>query len=126
MGTMEGSCRSKGAKISTKLRVYNVIVKPTPLYGRETWTLQNRHTKKLQVTEMRYLRRVEGVKRLNRMRSDDLRERLRQEDVLDSVLRKKKISKDSVQVDAWKETLTFLFSVHILATSCIGEELLYD
>lgn len=126
MGTMEGSCRSKGAKKSTKLRVYNVIVKPTPLYGRETWTLQNRHTKKLQVTEIRYLRRVEGVKRLNRMRSDDLRERLRQEDVLDSVLRKKKISKDSVQVDAWKETLTFLFSVHILATSCIGEELLYD
>ena len=123
---MEGGCRSKGAKKSTKLRVYNVIVKPTPLYGREMWTLQNRHTKKLQVTEMTYLRRVEGVKRLNRMRSDDLRERLRQEDILDSVLRKKKISKDSIQVDAWKETLTFLFSVHILATSCIGEELLYD
>ena len=116
----------KGAKKLTKLRVYNVIVKPTPLYGRETWTLQNRHMKKLQVTEMRYLRRVEGVKRLNRMRSDDLRERLRQEDVLDSVLRKKKISKDSVQVDARKETLTFLFSVRILATSCIGEELMHD
>ena len=46
---------------STKLRVYNVIVKPTPLCGRETWTLQNRHMKKLQATEMRYRRRVEGV-----------------------------------------------------------------
>ena len=46
--------------------------------------------KKLQATEMRYLRRVEGVTRLDRMRSDDIRERLRQEGVLDSTLRKKK------------------------------------
>ena len=46
--------------------------------------------KKLQATEMRYLRKVEGVTRMDRMRSDDIRERLRQEDVLDTVLRKKK------------------------------------
>ena len=32
---------------TTKLRVYNTIVKPTLLYGSETWTLQNRHMKKL-------------------------------------------------------------------------------
>ena len=75
---------------TTKLRVYNAIVKPTLLYGSETWTLQNRHMKKLQATEMRYLRKVEGVTRMDRMRSDDIRERLRQEDVLDTVLRKKK------------------------------------
>ena len=49
--------------------------------------------KKLQVTEMRYLRKVKSVTRMDRMRSDDIRsrERLRpQEDVLDTVLRKKK------------------------------------
>ena len=74
----------------TKLRVYNAIVKPTVLYGSETWTLQNRHMKKLQATEMRCLRKVEGVTRMDRMRSDEIRERLRQEDVLDTVLRKKK------------------------------------
>ena len=75
---------------ATKLRVYNAVVKPTLLYGSETWTLQNRHKKKLQATEMRYLRKVEGVTRLDRMRSDDIRERLRQEDVIDTVIRKKK------------------------------------
>ena len=42
--------------------------------------------KKLQATEMRYLRKVEGVTRMDRMRSDDIRERLRQKDVLDTVL----------------------------------------
>ena len=46
------------------------------------------HCKK--ATEMRYLRRVEGVTRLDRKRSNDIRERLRHKDVLESVLRKKK------------------------------------
>ena len=74
---------------TTKLRVYNTIVKPTLLCGSEMWTLQNRHMKKLQATEMRYLRKVEGVTRMDWMRSDDIRGRLRQKDVLDTVLRKK-------------------------------------
>ena len=75
---------------TTKLRVYNAIVKPTLLNGSEAWTLQYRHMKKLQATEMRYLKKVEGVTRMDRMSSDDIGERLMQEDVLDTVLRKKK------------------------------------
>ena len=75
---------------TTKVRVYNTIVKPTLLYGSETWTLQKRHMKKLQAVEMRYLRKVEGVTRMDRVRSDDIRMRLRQEDVVDTVQRKKK------------------------------------
>ena len=75
---------------TTKLSVYNAIVKPSLLYGSETWTLQNRHMKKLQATEMRYLRNVEGVTRMDRMRSDDIRERLKQKDVLKTNLRMKR------------------------------------
>ena len=75
---------------TTKLRVYNAIVKPTLLYGSETWTLQKRHMKKLQAVEMRYLRKVEGVTRMDKVRSDDIRMRLRQEDVAATVHRKKK------------------------------------
>ena len=55
---------------TTKLRVYNAIVKPTQLYGCETlWTLLNRHMKKLQAREMRYVRKVEGVTRMDKMTS---------------------------------------------------------
>ena len=75
---------------TTKLRVYNAIVMPTLLYGSETWTLQKRHMKKLQAVEMRYLRKVEGVTRMDKVRSDDIRMRLRQEDVVATVHRKKK------------------------------------
>ena len=49
---------------ATKLRVINALVVPTLLYGTETWTLQKRHKSKIQATEMRYLRKVEGVTRL--------------------------------------------------------------
>ena len=81
---------SKELSKTTKLRAYNAIVKPSLLYGSEIWTLQNRHVKKLQATEMRYLRNVEGVTRMDRMRSDDVRERLKQKDVLKTVLRRKR------------------------------------
>ena len=46
--------------------------------------------KKLQATKMRYLRKVEGVTRMDRLRSGDIRERLRHGDVLETVLRKKR------------------------------------
>ena len=46
----------------------------------KTWTLQERHKKKLCATEMRYLRKVEGVSRMERIRNDNIRGRLRQED----------------------------------------------
>ena len=74
--------------------MYNTKVKPTLLYGSETWTLQNRHMKKLQATEMRCLRKVEGVTRMDRMRSDDIRQSLRQEDVLDTVLKKEAMAEE--------------------------------
>ena len=46
--------------------------------------------KKLQAEEMRYLRKVEGVTRMDKVKSDDIRMRLRQEDVVATVHRKKK------------------------------------
>ena len=69
-GTEEGGCRLQGVQ-TTKLRVYNAIVKPTQLYGCETlWTLLNRHMKKLQAREMRYVRKVKGVTRMDKMTSE--------------------------------------------------------
>ena len=49
------------------------MVVPTLLYGRETWTLQKRHRSKTQAMEMRYLRKIEGVTRLDRVSNEDIR-----------------------------------------------------
>ena len=74
---------------ATKLRVNNAMVVPTLLYGSETWTLQKRHRSKIQAMEMRYLRKVEGVTRLDRVSNEDIRRRLGVEAVLAVADRKK-------------------------------------
>ena len=45
------------------------MVVPTLLYGCETWTIQKRHMSRLQATEMRYLWRMEGVTKLDKVRN---------------------------------------------------------
>ena len=42
--------------------------------------------KKLHETGWRYLKKVEGMSRMDRLRIDDIRERLRQECVVETVL----------------------------------------
>ena len=71
---MERRELSKG----TKMGVFNAVVVPTLLYGSEIWTVQKWHASRSQATEMRYLRRVEGVTKLDRVRNIDIRERLKQ------------------------------------------------
>ena len=80
---------SKELSKATKLRVINAMVVPTLLYGSETWTLQKRHRSKIQAMEMRYLRKVEGVTRLDRVSNEDIRRRVGVEAVLAFVDRKK-------------------------------------
>ena len=72
----------------TKLRVVNAMVLPTLTYGCETWTLQTRHRGRVEAMQMRVMRRIEGVTRLDSIRNVDLRDRLKQEGVLDLVKRR--------------------------------------
>ena len=73
-----------------KLRVFNVMVMPTLIYGCETWIMQRRHESKLQASEMMFLRSVEGVSRLERVRNEDVRRTLGQEAVVDMVKEKQR------------------------------------
>ena len=72
----------------TKLRVVNAMVLPTLTYGCEAWTLQTRHRGRVEAMQMRVMRRIEGVTRLDRIRNVDLRDRMKQEGVLDLVKRR--------------------------------------
>ena len=60
---------------ATKLRVINTMVVLTLLYGSETWIVQKRHKSKTQAMEMRYLRTIEGVTRLDRVSNEGIRRR---------------------------------------------------
>ena len=82
---------------STKVQVVNAIVIPTLTYGCEAWTLQARHKGQIEAAQMRALRRIEGVSRMDRMRNVDIRGRLKQEGVLDMVKKRQQNWKQKVE-----------------------------
>ena len=57
----------------TKVRVVNALVIPTLTYGCEAWTLQAMHKGQIEAAQMRALRRIEGVSRMNRVRNVSVR-----------------------------------------------------
>ena len=69
----------------------------TLTYGCEIWTLQARHKGQIEAMQMRVIRRIEGVSRLDRVRNDYLRDRLKQERVLDAVKKQEQKWKQRVE-----------------------------
>ena len=56
-----------------KGKVYKTVVRPAMMYGAETWAVKKAQEKKLDVTEMRMLRWMSGVTKLDRIRNERIR-----------------------------------------------------
>ena len=56
-----------GLSSNTKLKVLNAVMMPTLMFGCETWSLPKQQQSRVQVTQMNALRRIEGVRRLDRL-----------------------------------------------------------
>ena len=63
---------SKEAQIS----IYRSLFKSTLTYGHETWILTERIRSRVQAAEMRFLRKIVGVTRLDQIRNTRIREEL--------------------------------------------------
>ena len=59
------------------MAVYNTVFCPTLLYGSETWTLDSR----VQATQMKYLRRVAGKTKRDKIRNTTIRDQTKAEDI---------------------------------------------
>ena len=59
-----------------KGRFYRTAIRPAMLYGAECWPTKRRHIQQLGVAEMRMLRWICGHTRRDRVRNDDIRERV--------------------------------------------------
>ncbi len=53
-----------------KGKVYKTVVRPAMMYGAETWAVKKAHEKKLDVAEMRMLRWMSGVTKMDRIRNE--------------------------------------------------------
>ena len=54
-------------------KVYRTVLRPALMYGAETWALKKAQEHTLEVAEMRMLRRMCGVTKLDKIRNDRIR-----------------------------------------------------
>lgn len=71
--------------VKTKMNVYQAIYKPILTYGCETWTLTTQQKSRIQATEMKYLRRVKGVTKMDRIRNEKIRQDLGTNPILEFI-----------------------------------------
>jgi hypothetical protein len=74
-GTINRTLKNK-ARTDTQLKFYKTMAVPTVMFGSETWTDTKKGYSKVQAAEMKFLRRIKGVTRLDRLRNDDIRREL--------------------------------------------------
>ena len=81
-GAMRDMWKVRSVGMNAKRRMYESIVVPTALYGAETWAVNGRERKKLDVMEMRSLRSICGVTIRDRIRNEEIRGRTGVRDAL--------------------------------------------
>lgn len=76
MGVLNGIFKCRALSIEVKRCLYESVVVPTVLYGSEAWGLRVEERNRLNVFEMRCLRSICGVTRLDRVRNEEVGRRV--------------------------------------------------
>ena len=87
----------------------NATMLPTLVYGCEVWNLSKQQKSQVQATQMRVLRRIEGVSRVDSVRNKDIRLRLGQEGILDVVKRRQEKWKKRLEEMSYDRTTKKVF-----------------
>ena len=75
LGAMNGVIKNRGLGMNVRRVLYEKIIVPTVTYGSELWSMKEEERQKLNVFEMKCLRSMCGVTRLDRLRNEEVRER---------------------------------------------------
>jgi hypothetical protein len=62
-----------------QVRMHNMLSKSAMMYGSETWILRSQGGRRIETSQMRFLREVAGVTLRDRIRSEDVRKILQTE-----------------------------------------------
>ncbi|XP_076038213.1 uncharacterized protein LOC143023538 isoform X2 [Oratosquilla oratoria] len=75
LGGLKSVMRNRHLGMDAKRRLYEGVIVPTALYGTETWNMTEEERRSLNVLEMKCLRSMIGVTRLDRVRNEEVRRR---------------------------------------------------
>lgn len=79
-GTIARTLKNKVRK-DTLIKFYKTMAIPCGIYGSESWTITKMNERRIQTSEMRFLRRAAGYTRMDRKRNTEIRQELGVEDV---------------------------------------------
>jgi hypothetical protein len=68
-----------------QVRMHNELSKPAMMYGGETWILRLQDCRRIETSQMRFLRAVAGVTLRDRIRSEDVRKGLQMGNVVEDI-----------------------------------------
>lgn len=74
-GTIDKTLKNKTRK-ETRMKFYKTMAVPALLYGSEVWVSSNSTKRKIQSTEMRFLRKTKGCTRMDKIRNEEIRTEL--------------------------------------------------
>ena len=74
-GALKSVLSSRGLGIKAKKCLYEGVIVPTTLYGAETWGMRSAERRKVNVLEMKCLRSLVGLLRMDRVRNQEVRRR---------------------------------------------------
>ena len=75
LGALKGVMKNRGLGMNVKKVLYEKVAVPTVIYGSESWGMKVTERQKLNVFEMKCLRSMTGVSRLDRVRNEVVRAR---------------------------------------------------
>ena len=74
-GALKNVLSNRGLGIKAKKCLYEGVIVPTALYGAEAWVMRSAERRKVNVFEMKCLRSLVGVSRMDKVRNEEVRRR---------------------------------------------------
>ena len=69
-GVLKSALSNRELGIKAKKCLYEGVIVPTELYGAEAWDMRSAERRKVNVLEMKFLRSLVGVLRMDRVRNE--------------------------------------------------------
>jgi hypothetical protein len=85
IGVMNSIFKSSLVQKHTRLQVYKTLARPVLSYGSEAWTIKKADEKRLQESEMKFMRRTVGYTHSDQKQSEDILKELQIEPVITHV-----------------------------------------